>query len=1010
MNGSLTAERARTGEQGRARAALWTVDLLGPLEARRAGLPVELPPRRRSVLALLALRVGTLVTDDGLVDALWGRDAPQTAVRTLHSHIAKLGAALSTEGARLVRRRGPGYLLEADTVRVDRVRFESLTSDGLRYLAQGRCAEAARVLTGALALWRGDPLADAPVHEWALTEVDYLRGLRLQAGEGMFAARLVAGPQAAAAVAEIERLVAEEPLRERLWELLIVALHLGGRTGDALDAYRRVRRRLLDDLGIDPGEGLRHVEEGVLRGSADARALLRLAPETARVRGQGPTGPLSLPQQLSPLVGREADLAETADLLRAARLVTLTGFGGTGKSRLAVAAARAVAPEFAEVVFLDVAKLGDASVLDAVGAALGVPAHGPDPVLDRIARRVAYDHVLLVLDDCELLAGPCALAVRELLGRCPHLRVLATSQEALRVPGEVLRPVAPLRFPDPALVRSGADLAGHAAADLFAERARLGGPEALAAPDARAVAAICARCHGLPLALELAAARTRTLGLPELAERLRDPFTVLDGGRFGARPHHRALRDTAEWGYLLLGPRERRALRALSVFGGAFSLDDAAAVHVETPPLELVTRLADRSLLASVRTEGGTRYELVDAVRRYAAERLAARPDEYEQARRDHASRYRSRAEEIERHLRGPRLGALMTEITERHDDVRSALDWLTGADPEGALRLAASLWRYHEMRGGAVEGGRWLAEVLAASPPDVPANARAKALWASAKLGALGGGYGEAARQAEQALDLFRRERDNAGTARALALLGKIAAERGDYPGALEFGSGSREAAVRGGDSRAVGHALRLLGSASWLAGDPASTPRYAAEAAHHFQAAGDRERLSRCRLDLGAAALYSDDPETASGHLQEALHLAFELRAREGVAWAEHLLALLDLRRDDTGRALRRLTTALGLFHKLGVRWRQASVLDALAAALTGRAPILAAELLGTADQIRGSLAVPVPACERPALTRTATALRAHLGPSTFEAAHTLGRWHTLPHLHHHLSTLPE
>ncbi|MDX6742010.1 BTAD domain-containing putative transcriptional regulator [Actinocorallia sp. A-T 12471] len=1006
MNGPLTAERERAVGKDRASAALWAVDLLGPLEARRAGLPVELPPRRRSVLALLALRAGTLVTDDGLVDALWGRDAPQTAVRTLHSHIAKLGAALSTDGARLIRRRGPGYLLEADTVRVDRVGFESLTSDGLRYLAQGRCAEAARALTGALALWRGDPLSDAPVHEWALTEVDYLRGLRLQAGEGLFAARLVAGPHAAAAVAEIERLVAEEPLRERLWELLIVALHLGGRTGDALDAYQRARRRLVDELGIDPGEGLRHVEEGVLRGSADARALLRLAPEAARVRGQGPTGPLSLPQQVSALVGREADLAETAGLLRAARLVTLTGFGGTGKSRLAVAAAREAAPEFSEVVFLDVAGLADESVLDAVAAALGVPAHGPDPVLDRIARRVAYDHVLLVLDDCERLAGACALAVRELLGRCPHLRVLATSQEALRVPGEALKPVAPLRFPNPALVRTGADLAGYAAADLFAERARLGCLEALAAPDARAVAEICARCHGLPLALELAAARP--LGLTELADLLRDPFAVLDGGRFGARPHHRALRETAEWSYLLLSPRERRALRALSVFGGAFTLDDVAAVHVETPALELVTRLADRSLLTSARTEGGTRYELVDAVRRYAAERLAARPDERRQARRDHASRYRSRAEEIERHLRGPRLGALMTEIAARHDDVRAALDWLTRDDPEGALRLAASLWRYHEMRGGAVEGVRWLDGVLAASPRDVAATARAKALWASAKLTALGGGYGDAVGKAEQALDLFRREHDDAGTARALALLGKIAAERGDYERALEFGRGSRDTAVRCGDGRAVGHALRLLGSASWLAGDPASALRHSAEAAHHFRLAGDRERLSRCRLDLGAAALYSDDPETASGRLQEALLLAFELRSREGVAWAEHLRALVDLRRGDHDRALRRLTTALGLFHELGVRWRQASVLDALAAALTGRAPILAAELLGTAEQIRADLAIPVPACERPALAGTTAALQTHLDAATLKAARTLGRWHQITHLRRHLSDL--
>ncbi|GAA0999685.1 hypothetical protein GCM10009555_101080 [Acrocarpospora macrocephala] len=264
------------------RRGTWAINVLGPLEARCGGRVVALPPRRRGLLALLALKAGSMVTAEQLVHGLWGEDAPPTAMRTLQAHIAKLGAALTeVEGGRAIQRRDPGYALAADAVRVDRDWFEELATSGLRHSAEGRYAEAARSFARGLALWRGPALTGCPVHGWAVAEADYLEGLRLQAYEGLFAARLAAGLRDTT-VGEVERLVAEHPLRERLWELLIVALQVNGRSGDAHRTYRRARRTLVDELGIEPGEGLRHVVAGVLRGVADPRPLLRLAPASGR--------------------------------------------------------------------------------------------------------------------------------------------------------------------------------------------------------------------------------------------------------------------------------------------------------------------------------------------------------------------------------------------------------------------------------------------------------------------------------------------------------------------------------------------------------------------------------------------------------------------------------------------------------------------------------------------------------------------------------------------------------
>lgn len=605
------------------------IGLLGPLQVRCAGEPVALPGRRRSLLGMLALRPGAPVTVDRLVDGLWGEAAPGTAVRTLHSHIAKLGASLHRDGReRPIRRRDPGYLLDRERAGIDHERFGELAARGLRHAKRGRYTEAVRAYESGLALWRAaSALTDCGLHGWVLAEATALEDLRLDVTEELFAARLIGGGPAAGTVGEIELMARRHPLRERLWELLMAALQADGRTGEALAAYQRARETLVEELGVEPSAGLQHVHAAVLHGTADPAALLRLAP--AVVSGGSAAGPAALPRPLTTLVGRSAETAAIAALLGTARLVTLTGFGGSGKTRLAVEVAGAVSEDFDEVAFADLSALRYPEfVAVTLADALGARGRPGTPLPDLPADRIGTDPVLVVLDNCEHRVVECARIARALLTRCPNLRVLATSQMALQVPGEAVELVPGLRTPDPGLVHNAADLAGYDAVALFADRARIRRVEALSPKDARAVAAICARCEGLPLAIELAAARTRVLTLPEIADRFRDRFELLADGPRTSRGRHRALRTTVEWSYGLLTGDERDLLRRIGLLPGAFSLQTAEAVCPGMPVLALLDRLVARSLLKAVPTETGMRYHLSETIRDYVARLLLAGPDE----------------------------------------------------------------------------------------------------------------------------------------------------------------------------------------------------------------------------------------------------------------------------------------------------------------------------------------------------------------------------------------------
>src|SRR6516225_7022833 len=591
--------------------------ILGPVEAARAGKLLQLGGRRqRALLALLLLDSGRAVLSDRLIEELWHGHPPAGAERTLRAYVSRLRSAL---GENVVSARSSGYVLEVAAGRLDARRFDQLLREGRDALARGAAGLAADRLRA------GPALADVADGGMLALEAQRLDELRLACLEERIDAELALGRHAELA-AELERLVAEHPFRERLWRQLVLALFRCERQADALAAYRRARRFLSEELGLEPSEELQALERDILR-----HQVARAAPFEERH---------NLPAHVSSFIGRERELRELQDLLREQRLVTLTGTGGVGKTRLALAeAARQVGIWRDGVWLVDLAAVADLGLVASAVAGVLAVAERPDvPVLGALRDHLRSRELLLVLDNCEHLAPACGELVHELLRACENVRVLVTSRVALGVPGEVDYRVEPL--PTPAEGLAAGEIERFASVRIFLDRGRAVRRDLAADGNGlEAVARICRELDGLPLAIELAAARANVLSLKEIAARLGDRFRFLRSWRRITDPRHQTLRAAMDWSYELLSPQERALLGRLSVFAGGFGLDAVAEVCLggdETQALELVGRLVESSLVTAGQRHGGTRYRLLETIREYAAERLEA-AGESEAVRRRHA-------------------------------------------------------------------------------------------------------------------------------------------------------------------------------------------------------------------------------------------------------------------------------------------------------------------------------------------------------------------------------------
>ena len=622
--------------------------ILGPLEVvdGRRSIPLG-TAKEQALLAVLLLNVNRLVPRDRLIDELWGEHPPATAAKGVQVYVSQLRKRLGAD-RNAIATRANGYALELATERLDATRFERTLGEARARAAAGATEQAARLFGDALALWRGRALAGVTLESYASADVERLEELRLVAAIERIDCELELGRHERV-IGELSRLVAEHPLKERLRAQLMLALYRSGRQADALVAYRNARETMVEQLGIEPGSELRSLE----------RAVLAREPALARAPAdQADAPPPGIPAPATPLVGRSEELAEVGRLLRAHRLVTLTGAGGSGKTRLAIQLATDVATEFPDGVFwVPLQSLRDHElVLPTIARAVGAN----DAVVDALANR----RVLLVLDNLEQVLDAAA-AIGDLLGRLPALKVLVTSREPLHVGGEHEYPVAPLRERE--------------AVALFMERATAIKPD-FAYDDA--IVEICSRLDCLPLALELAAARVKALSAGDLLRRLDRRLPILVGGPQDAPERQRTLRATIAWSHELLTPDEQRVFARLSVFVGGCTLE--AAEEVCEANIDTIAALIDKSLL---RREG-ERYSMLETIGEYAFERLDERR-ELEDLRRRHAEHYLGQARSVEHLIRSPQAAALLDRLEHDLGNLRAALAWLSGGDPDRPLQLA---------------------------------------------------------------------------------------------------------------------------------------------------------------------------------------------------------------------------------------------------------------------------------------------------------------------------------
>ncbi|WP_347232691.1 AfsR/SARP family transcriptional regulator [Streptomyces exfoliatus] len=745
------------------------------------GRPVRVPELKvRALLAALLVDAGRPVSAYRLVDDLWGDEPPGSPLRALQAKVSQLRRALDEAepgGRGLVVTRAPGYLLDVTEGALDAHRFAALAARARDTAAPRARAE---LLGEALGLWRGPAFADFAAEPFARAAADRLEEERLSVRETLAEARLELGEHDLL-VGELAELVSRHPLRERLRAVHLRALYRAGRQSEALAGYEELRALLADELGLDPSPELAALHTAMLRQDAGLSLPAPASPPVPALASPPVSARGNLPVPLSGIVGRDEAVAEVTGLLRERRLVTLTGPGGVGKTRLAVEAARRVEEEFPDGVWLVEFAGAGGELAEVAAAALELRDDGvwglrpdgerPPTTAERLAEVLRGRRTLLVLDNCEHVVDEAASLAELLLRAAPGLVVLTTSQEPLALAGETLWAVEPL------------DTDGAVA--LFTARATASAPGlTLDAPAQEAVRGICRRLDGIPLALELAATRVRALGVHGLLERLDDRFRLLDAGLRGAPARQQTLRAVIDWSWDLLSAPERTVLRRLAVHAEGCTLaaaervcagegDDVAAGDV----LGLLVRLVDRSLVVAVDGPDGPRYRLLESVAAYCLERLRD-AGETEAVRERHLAYYVRLAEEAGPALRGPGQRRRLAHLDAETPNLRAALDRALGpagaAGPNAgaALRLVDALAWYWIMRGRLGEALRSATAALRhpASPGLAALRARV-GVWRTG-LAVMGGDGTDRQRRIEDALaayDAADADADTYGTEQAI-------------------------------------------------------------------------------------------------------------------------------------------------------------------------------------------------------------------------------------------------
>ena len=886
--------------------------LLGEIEVRRDGRSVSVGGRRQqALLAHLVLAGGRAVPADRLIDELWAGEPPDGAAATIRSYVSRLRAILGDDAP--IYGRATGYAIEVPAESVDSERFERHVREGREAIAQGGLRAGRDRIQQGLDLWRGPALAGVADAGELRVAAERLEELRLTAREDRIEAALGLG-ESVGLVDELEALVAEHPYRERLWRHLMLALYRSERQVDALAAYQRAWAIFRDDLGLELGEDLRAMEAAIVR------------QEVPRVDAVADHG--GLPVAITAFIGRHAELAVVERLLLGeARLVTLTGIGGVGKTRLAIEAAHRTAGRWTDGPwFVDLSVLSESAlVAREVAGALGVIEQSDESIIDRLAARLRAADCLLVLDNCEHLRAAAADLAQRLLSVAPRLRILATSREPLGVAGEVDLGVQPLSTPS--LHDDRTAIESSDAVRLFIARAENARPGIGGDPATlEAAAAICRDLDGLPLAIELAAARVKALSVLQIADRLGDRFRFLVSWRRLAPDRHRTLKEAMDWSYDLLDQDARGLLCGLSVFAGGFTLEAAAAVCLagdEAAAIDLLGRLVDASLVIAEERNGHMRYRMLETVREYAAVRLADAGD-VDERRSEHAAWFLRLAEATEAQLTGDDQTAALATLETEHDNLRAALDHLDSAgDVERRLGLTTALSRFWYVRGYLAESRRWLERALG-GVGDADPLLRRRALTAAAAVALLQGDYDAGVSLSERSLEAARETGDQRLIANGLSNLGAITLAAGDRVRAHGLLEEAVALARSVGDTRVAALAINNLGDLALTEGDYGRARPLFEESLGLLRQRGDTANIARSLFNLGSVELMLGSTDAAARCFRESVLLGRETGDKEDLAWCFLGVAGVAARRGEGTGSAGLLGASVALLDAMGAAFK--------------------------------------------------------------------------------------
>ena len=934
--------------------------VLGPLEVRvdgrlvpiRAGLP-------RKLLVALVLHLGQRVSTDTLVDILWHDAPPANKANALQILISYLRKALAASaGAVSIETVDRGYRLVADRTAVDAHRLEAVVSgansgaDPHQYL---------EMLDTALASWRGPPIPEMATEEIAQPELHRLNELRQAALEQRADCLLELGRNVDAAV-HLQGLILEHPLREHLYVQLMTALYRSGRQADALAVYERARTILREELGLDPGPELAAMEQAVLRHAPD------LAPSSdpkLRVDEQSPVQDrlevvdvrphrASYPEPLERLIGRDREVAKLIALMESRRMITLTGPGGAGKTRLAAELASIMT---SQVWWVDLATVDSRDgVLSSVASATGVPTQPGDDGSALVTRLGRHDG-LLVLDTCERVRSEVHDLVERLLRTCGDMSVLATSRQPLGARTELAWPVPPLSLPHPDST-DVLEIAQSAAVELFVQRAadrRIGFE--LTQTNCVDVAGVCLLLDGLPLALELAAAHAAALDPATMLRVLEDRLRLLVDDVRDDRQH--TLRSTITWSYDLLSAEQATFFERLSCFAGPFPLEGAVAVAregLQHDGLELLLALTRQSLVA---VERDGRYRLLDTIRAFAWERLGEHDGARAAAQRRHAGWYADLLDEAAPVGASGVVKGWRGELRGVMPDMFRALDWcFASGEDELGVRLLASLWWLWPREGVFEEAAAWFTrakDLVTAGTPMEAALLASSATYAVSR-----GDLDMAARDAARAVDLFDRFGDDRGLARALIPLGIARWGQGDHVAAMQAHDRAGALFDVLGDHWGSALARVLRARTAFDAGEPDADQRLAA-AEVAARRSGDEHVLAAALVQRARSEVANGSYQEAATHAEESLRLNDRHGHREGAMGSLHALALAWLGQHQPERAgrlfLRALSTALAIHHGGAT----AESLDGLAVVTSREGRWLdAARVLAAAEELRAATGI--------------------------------------------------